>query len=65
MWYAAAGVIVVLAVIWASYTVGKRYGKVEQRKEDAEGKAEDMAHDAEIAARPNVGAPFSGMRPKD
>ena len=65
MWIAAGGVVVVLAVIWAAYAVGKRHGKTDQQKREAEIQAADMAHDAEIAARPPVDAPFSGMCPKD
>jgi len=65
MWTVAGGVVVVLAIIWAAYAVGKSHGKTKQKKEDAERKAENMAHDAEIAARPPVDRPLSGMQPKN
>jgi len=64
MWLAAGGVIVILAVIWATYAVGKSHGKTDQQKRDAENQAEDMAHDAKIAAHPPVDAPFSAMKGK-
>jgi len=65
MWLEVGRVIVELAVIWAAYAVGKSHGKTDQQKKDAEGRAEDMAHDAAVAARPPIDAPFSAMRPKD
>jgi len=65
MWIVTGGVVVVLAVIIAAYMVGRSHGKTDQQKRDAENQAEDMAHDAKIAAHPPVDAPFSAMRPKD
>ena len=65
MWLAAGGIVVILAVIWAAYAVGKSHGKTDQQKREAEGRAEDMAHDAEISARPPVDRPLSGMQPKN
>ena len=65
MWIAAGGVIIVLVIVWAAYAVGKSHGKTKQKKEDAEGKAEDMAHDAVIASRPPIDRPLSGMQPKN
>jgi len=62
MWLATGGVVVVLAVIWAAYAVGKSHGKTKQKKEDAEGKAEDMAHNAAIASKPDVDRPLSKLR---
>ena len=65
MWLATGGVVVVLAVIWAAYAVGKSHGKTKQKKEDAEGKAAEMAYYAKIAARPPIDRPLSGMQPKN
>jgi len=65
MWTAAGGVIVVLVAIAGALWGGVKYGETKQKKKDAEGKAEDMAHDAAIAARPPVDNPFSAMRGKD
>jgi len=65
MWIAAGGIVVILAVIWAAYAVGKRHGKTDEQKKTAEIQAADMAHDAEISARPPVDRPLSGMQPKN
>ena len=64
MWYAAGGVVIILAVIWAAYTVGKRHGKTEEKKDDAETRTDEMARDANIAARPTPARPLSSMLPK-
>ena len=64
MWITAAGVIVVLAVIWAAYVVGKRHGKTDQQKQTAELQAEDMASNAAIASKPDVDRPLSKLRPR-
>ncbi len=64
MWIAAGAVVVVLLVIWGAYAVGKRQGKTGEQKEDAEQKAEDMAYDAAVAAKPYVPDPFGSMHPK-
>ena len=64
MWLTIGGVVVVLAVIWAAYAVGKSHGQTKQKKDDAETRAEEMAHNAEISARPNVDHPLGRMRPR-
>ena len=64
MWIAAAGVIVVLVAIGGALWGGIKYGRTKQKKEDAEEKAEDMAHNAEIASRPDIDRPLGGMRPR-
>jgi len=64
IYFVAGGIIVILVVIWASYTVGKNKGKVDAEKIVSEKTASDMAHDAEIASKPFVDSPFSRMRPK-
>ena len=65
MWTALAEVVIVLVAIAGALWGGVKYGETRQKKKNAENQAEDMAHDAEISARPPVDAPFSGMRGKD
>jgi len=65
MWIAAAALVFLILEGIALFFIGKRYGQNKEKQKNAETQAADMAHDAEIAARPPVDAPFSGMRPKD
>ena len=64
MWIAIGGVVVILAVIWAAYAVGRSHGKTDQQRVNAEVQAEDMAHGAAVATQPPVDAPFSAMKGK-
>jgi len=64
MWIAIGGIVVILAVIWAAYAVGKSHGKTDQQKRDAENQAEDMARNAGVAAQPDIPRPLGGMRPR-
>jgi len=64
MWTAAGGVIVVLVAIAGALWGGVKYGETRQRKKDAEGRAEDMARNAGVAAQPDISRPLGGMRPR-
>jgi len=64
MWTVAGFVVVALLGVIGAWFSGIKYGKTKQKKEDAEGKAEDMAHDAEIAAGPTPPRPLGSLRPK-
>uniref|UniRef100_A0A6H1ZSK8 Uncharacterized protein n=1 Tax=viral metagenome TaxID=1070528 RepID=A0A6H1ZSK8_9ZZZZ len=64
MWTAAGLVVVALSGIIGAWFGGIKYGKTKQQKKDAEGKAEDMAHDAEIAACSTPPRPLGSLRPK-
>ena len=64
MWTVAGFVIVALSGIIGAWFGGIKYGKTKQKKEDAEGKAEDMAHNAAIASQPDVDRPLSKLRPR-
>ena len=64
MWTALAEVVIVLAVIAVALWGGVKYGETRQRKKDAEGRAEDMARNAGVAAQPDISRPLGGMRPR-
>ena len=61
-WAVISGIIIAIlsALTWGSY----KYGQVKEREKSAEEKANDMAHDAEIATKPGVDRPLGRMRPK-
>ncbi|MFH1953759.1 MAG: hypothetical protein ABIL06_19340 [Pseudomonadota bacterium] len=64
MWTALAEVVIVLVAIAGALWGGIKYGETKQKKKDAEGKAEDMAHDAKIAAGSTPPRPLGSLRPK-
>jgi len=57
-WLTIIILIVVAAIVWGAV----EYGKVQERKKNAEKTSEDMVEDAEIAAKPGIDDPASAMR---
>uniref|UniRef100_A0A6H1ZJT1 Uncharacterized protein n=1 Tax=viral metagenome TaxID=1070528 RepID=A0A6H1ZJT1_9ZZZZ len=57
-WLTIIILVVVAATIWGAV----EYGKMQERKKNAEKTSEDMAEDAEAAAKPYVSNPVSDIR---
>ena len=62
-WAVISGIIIAVlsALTWGAY----KYGRIKERQKTDAGKADDMAADAAIAAKPGVDRPLGRMRPKD
>lgn len=50
--------LLVLSGLWLAY----RTGKSQKARDDAEDKADEMAHDAEVAAKPYSSSPLGDVR---
>ena len=57
-WLTIIILVVVAAIVWGAV----EYGKMQERKKNAEKTSEDMAEDASIAAKPGIDDPASAMR---
>ena len=61
-WLVFSGIIIAVlsALTWGAY----KYGRIKERQKTDAGKADDMAADAAIAAKPGIDNPLAGMRPR-
>jgi len=58
-WAVISGIIIAVlsALTWGAY----KYGRIKERQKSDAGKADDMAADAAIAAKPYCDFPVDGM----
>uniref|UniRef100_A0A6M3JXY2 Uncharacterized protein n=1 Tax=viral metagenome TaxID=1070528 RepID=A0A6M3JXY2_9ZZZZ len=61
-WLVFSGITlaVLSALTWGAY----KYGRIKEKQKTDAGKADDMAADAAIAAKPGIDNPLAGMRPR-
>lgn len=62
VWVVSLAIVAVLIV--AALFGFKKWGASDEKRERAENEVEEMEEDAEIASKPYVDKPFSGMRGK-